>query len=212
MLRIPDRPLYLASRSPRRRELLTHAGVRFYLLPLRSGPRADAEPSEEALPGEAPRDYVERIARAKADAGWTRLLQRNLPRAPVLAADTTVALDGRVYGKPVSREEAANILAALSGHRHEVLTSVALKFDERLETAFSLTEVQFAELSEQDIRAYLASGEADDKAGAYGVQGRAAQFVIEIRGSYTGVVGLPLYETLRLIEKFNAFRERRNPR
>jgi nucleoside triphosphate pyrophosphatase len=206
-----DRSLYLASRSPRRRELLTQIGVRFHLLMFRSRADSVVEVSEEVLEGETPRAYVERVARAKVEAGWKRLLQRNLPRAPVLAADTTVALDGRILGKPADRADAARMLAALSGREHEVLTAVALKYDERVEVQISITAVRFRDLGEDEIRQYVATGEADDKAGAYAIQGRAAQFIADIRGSYSGVVGLPLYETAQIIERMGATRDRRSP-
>jgi septum formation protein len=145
--------------------------------------------------------YVERVARAKAEAGWKRMLQRNLPHAPVLAADTTVALEGRIVGKPATRDEAAEMLAALSGTRHEVLTAVALQQGDWLESVLSVSEVEFKKLSEEEIRQYVATGECDDKAGAYAIQGRAARFIVELRGSYTGVMGLPLYDTGQLLEK-----------
>jgi septum formation protein len=196
-----ERGIYLASRSPRRRELLSQIGVRFHLLLFRSRPGEDAEVDETPLPDEDPAAYVERMARAKAEAGWRRLLQRNLPQAPVLAADTTVALDGRIFGKPASREEAAEMLAALSGRMHEVLTAAALKHGDWMEAAVSRSEVRLKTLSEEEVRQYVASGECDDKAGAYAIQGRAARFVTELHGSYSGVVGLPLYETSQLLEK-----------
>ena len=196
-----ERGIYLASRSPRRRELLAQIGVRYNLLLFRSRPEEKEEVNEDPLEGEAPAVYVERVARAKADAGWRRMMQRNLPQSPVLAADTTVALDGRIFGKPESREHAAEMLAALSGKRHEVLTAVALAQGEWLESALSVSEVEFKRLSDDDIRQYVASGECDDKAGAYAIQGRAARFVAELRGSYSGVMGLPLYETGRLLDK-----------
>jgi len=196
-----ERGIYLASRSPRRRELLAQIGVRYNLLLFRSRPEEKEEVNEDPLEGEAPVVYVERVARAKADAGWRRMMQRNLPQSPVLAADTTVALDGRIFGKPESREHAAEMLAALSGKRHEVLTAVALAQGEWLESALSVSEVEFKRLSDDEIRQYVATGECDDKAGAYAIQGRAARFVVELRGSYSGVMGLPLYETGRLLDK-----------
>ncbi|MEX0638437.1 MAG: Maf family protein, partial [Burkholderiales bacterium] len=159
-----------------------------------------------------PRDYVMRLARAKAAAGWKRMLERNLPQAPVLAADTTVALEGRIFGKPRDRADAERMLAELSGKRHEVLTAVALQFDEEVETALSVSDVQFRDLAQDEIRAYVATGESDDKAGAYAIQGRAALFVAEIRGSQSGIVGLPLYETAQLLQKLGGRRERRSPR
>ena len=205
------RSIYLASRSPRRRELLAQLGVPFHLLMFRTRPESGSELSEEVKPHEAPREYVLRIARDKAQAGWTRMQQRRLPRAPVLAADTTVALAGRIFGKPADRSEAEEILAALSGKRHEVLTAVALKYEERLETALSVSEVEFREISAREIRNYAASGECDDKAGAYGIQGRAATFAREIRGSHSGIVGLPLYETAQLLAALGPLDDRRNP-
>jgi len=203
-----ERGIYLASRSPRRRELLSQVGVRYHLLLFRSRPGEDAEIDETPLAGEEPGAYVERMARAKAEAGWRRLLQRNLPHAPVLAADTTVALEGRIFGKPAGREQAAEMLASLSGRTHEVLTAAALKSGDWLEAVVSRSEVRLKALSEEEIRLYVASGECDDKAGAYAIQGRAARFVVELRGSYSGVMGLPLYETSQLLDKL---RDRRNP-
>lgn len=208
MIPIPERGIYLASRSPRRRELLSQIGVRYHLLLFRERVGENPDVDEAVLPGEPPAAYVERMARAKAEAGWRRMLQRNLPPAPVLAADTTVALDGRIFGKPGNRAEAEEILAALANKRHEVLTAVAVKNYDLLEVALSVSEVQIKALSKDEIAQYVATGEADDKAGAYGIQGRAARFVIELRGSYSGVMGLPLYETSQLFDKL---RERRNP-
>jgi septum formation protein len=208
MIAIPERGIYLASRSPRRRELLSQIGVRYHLLLFRERLGEHPEVDEEVLAGEAPPGYVERMARAKADAGWRRMLQRNLPLAPVLAADTTVALTGRILGKPTDRAEGAEMLGALSGQRHEVLTAVALKYHDQVEFALSTSEVLLKKLSTDEIAQYLASGEADDKAGAYAIQGRAARFVVELRGSYSGVMGLPLYETSQLLDRL---RERRNP-
>ena len=196
-----ERGIYLASRSPRRRELLSQIGVRFHLLLFRARPGEDAEVDESPLAAEEPGAYVERMARAKAEAGWRRLLQRNLPLAPVLAADTTVALEGRIFGKPADRGEAAEMLAALSGRTHEVLTAAALKHGDWLESAVSRSEVRLKKLAEEEIRQYVATGECDDKAGAYAIQGRAARFVVELRGSYSGVMGLPLYETSQLLER-----------
>ncbi len=203
-----ERGIYLASRSPRRRELLAQIGVRFHLLLFRARPGEDAEVGEAPLADELPEAYVERLARAKVEAGWRRMVQRNLPRAPVLCADTTVALDGRIFGKPVGRDEAAAMLAALSGRSHQVLTAVALKQQDWMESAVSRSEVRFKPLSAGEIAEYTATGECDDKAGAYAIQGRAARFIVELRGSYSGVMGLPLYETGQLLEKLG--RDRRN--
>ncbi len=193
--------IYLASRSPRRRELLAQIGVRFHLLLFRARPGEGPDVDEALLADELPAAYVERVARAKAESGWGRMQQRNLPRAPVLAADTTVALGGRILGKPASRDEAADMLATLSGGVHEVLTAIALKHHDFLESAVSRSEVRFKPLSEEEIRRYVATGECDDKAGAYAIQGRAARFIVELHGSYSGVMGLPLYETAQLLER-----------
>ena len=206
-----DRGIYLASRSPRRRELLTQIGVRFHLLLFRERADSPEEVNEDPLAGEAPDAYVERVARAKAEVGWKRMLQRNLPHAPVLSADTTVALDGRIFGKPADRREAGEMLAALSGKSHEVLTAVAIKWGDSLLSALSRSEVRFKDLGEAEIRDYVATGEADDKAGAYGIQGRAARFAVELRGSYSGVMGLPLYETGQLLERIASARPGRMP-
>jgi septum formation protein len=208
MITIPERGIYLASRSPRRRELLAQIGVRYHLLLFRERVGELPEVNEDSLHGEAPSAYVERMARSKAEAGWRRMLQRNLPPAPVLAADTTVALGGKIYGKPANREHAAEMLAALAGKRHEVLTGVAIKNYDHIDFTLSVSEVQLAPLTADDIAQYVGSGECDDKAGAYAIQGRAARFVVELRGSYSGVMGLPLYETAQLLDRM---RERRNP-
>ena len=204
-----DRSIYLASRRPRRRELLAQIGVRFHLLLFRDRPETDPELDEVPLAGETPQVYVERVARAKALAGWKRLEQRNLPRAAVLSADTTVALGERILGKPADRRDAAAMLGALSGSRHQVLTAVAVKHESQFECVLSVSEVEFKPLSAEEIRQYTATGECDDKAGAYAIQGRAAQFVVELRGSFSGVMGLPLYETAQLLERMGAQRERR---
>ena len=196
-----ERGIYLASRSPRRRELLAQIGVRYNLLLFRSRPESKEEVNEDPLEGEAPAAYVERVARAKAESGWRRMMQRNLPQAPVLAADTTVALDGRIFGKPTDRDNAASMLAALSGKRHEVLTAVALAQGDWLESSLQVSEVEFKQLAAEEIRQYVATGECDDKAGAYAIQGRAARFIADMRGSYSGVMGLPLYETCQLLDK-----------
>ena len=188
-----DRSIYLASRSPRRRELLAQIGVKFEAM--------EIDVDESVTDGESPRAYVERLARAKAETGWRRVERDNLARAPVLGADTTVAIDGRILAKPADDREAAAMLAALSGRQHEVLTAVAVKYDSRLESAVSISEVRFKTLSKEEIARYVATGECEDKAGAYGIQGHAARFVAELRGSFSGVVGLPLYETAQLLDR-----------
>jgi septum formation protein len=197
-----DRHIYLASRSSRRRELLKQIGVSFEVLLLREGTSREADFDESPIGAEPPAEYVVRIATAKADAGWLRLGQRRMVRSPVLSADTTVSVDGRILGKPASREEAVEFLRLLSGKTHLVHTAVAVKFDSRLELSLSTTEVSFRDLDEREMRQYVASGEPLDKAGAYGIQGRAAVFIRSISGSYTGVMGLPLFETGQLLAKF----------
>jgi septum formation protein len=201
MIAIPERGIYLASRSPRRRELLSQIGVRYHLLLFRERLGERPEVDEAVIEGESAAAYVERMARAKAEAGWNRMLQRNLPPAPILAADTIVALGARLLGKPKDRAEAAEMLALLSGERHEVLTGVALKNRDQVEFALSVSEVLLKKLSPEEIAQYVASGEGDDKAGGYAIQGRAARFIVELRGSYSGVMGLPLYETSLLLDK-----------
>jgi septum formation protein len=198
----PKTKIYLASRSPRRRELLKQIDVSFEVLVLREHPARGLDVDESVHPGESPADYVRRVARAKAEVGWRRIEQRRLRRFPVLGADTAVCLGEEILGKPADRADAARMLRMLSGREHRVLTAVALKFEDHVEEVASESRVRFCELSDGDIQAYLKSGEATDKAGAYAIQGRAAGFVTEIHGSYTGIMGLPLHETAQLIRKF----------
>jgi septum formation protein len=199
--------IYLASQSPRRRELLAQIGVRFDLLLFRSGGRCDPETIEDPLPNESPDVYAVRVAAAKARHGARLLQERRLPSRPVLAADTTLDVDGEIVGKPRDDADAAEILGRLSGRSHRVLTAVAIACGqdrgERLETKLSVSEVRFRVLAPEEIRRYVASGEPRDKAGAYGIQGRAAMFVEEIRGSHSGIVGLPLCETALLLRAFD---------
>ena len=195
--------IYLASRSPRRRELLLQMGVKFEPLLFREGPRQDDDTDEAVRPGEQPGDYVRRVTRLKAEAAWKRVvMRRGLQRKPVLTADTTVALAGEVLGKPVDRADADRILRTLSGTQHRVLCAVAVAFEDRLEMTVSESLVTFTVLDEARIAAYVQSGEPFDKAGAYAIQGRAGAFVSRLEGSYTGVMGLPLYETAELLRKF----------
>lgn len=194
--------IHLASQSPRRRELLMQIGVRFDLLPFRGGARSDPETCEDALPGEAPEAYVLRVALAKARHGQRLQALRHLPQRIVLAADTTLDLAGEIIGKPRHEADALAILRRLSGRTHRVLTAVAVAYQERIESRLSISEVRFRELAEAEIRRYVASGEPRDKAGAYGIQGRGAIFVEEIRGSFSGIAGLPLCETALLLRDF----------
>ena len=195
--------IYLASRSPRRRELLAQVGVRFEPLLFREGTRRDSDTDESVQPGEQPDDYVRRVTHLKAEAAWQRVvMRRGLQRKPVLSADTTVALAGEILGKPVDRPDAERILRLLSGTQHRVLTAVSVAFEERREIAVSESLVTFAALDDARIAAYVQSGEPFDKAGAYGIQGRAGAFIERIEGSYSGVMGLPLYETANLLRMF----------
>ena len=195
--------IYLASQSPRRRELLKQIGVNFEVLLLRSdaGRRMDVDETPHA--GELPEDYVQRICRDKATAGYVALRYRGLPPAPVLAADTAVILDGKILGKPDDAAHATELLRLLSGREHQVLTGVALAMGERLEVEMSVSTVRFVELDKDRIRRYLFTGEGKDKAGGYAIQGLAGAFVANLSGSYSGVVGLPLCETVELLKRFN---------
>lgn len=193
------RNLYLASQSPRRLELLRQIGLSPTVLPLRCAPeRADVD--ETPLPGERPALYVERIARLKVEAGLKAQAVRHLPAWPVLAADTTVTLDGDILGKPADAAEAAAMLRRYSGRAHTVLTGVAVAHAGN--TAFLLhsSQVHFRSLSAADIAAYVATGEPFDKAGGYAIQGCAAIFIEMLRGSHSGVMGLPLFETAQLLD------------
>ncbi len=192
--------IYLASQSPRRRDLLKQIGVNFEVLLLRIDPRRKVDVDETPHANEPPDDYVLRVSQAKAHAGLGVLRFRNLPAFPVLAADTTVVLDGKILGKPADREEAVSMLRQLSGRQHRVLSAVAIAFDERIEVRLSETAVTFVALSEERIRRYVVTNEPHDKAGAYAIQGHAGAFVQRIEGSYSGVVGLPLAETVELLQ------------
>ncbi len=195
--------IYLASRSPRRRELLAQIGVKFEPLLFREGPREDADTDESVRPSETAEEYVRRVTRMKAEAGWQRVvMRRGLQRKPVLAADTTVTLTGEIIAKPRDAADAARMLRLLSGTQHRVLTAVGVAFEQRLEIAVSESLVTFDSLDERRIEAYVQCGEPFDKAGAYGIQGRAGAFVSRIEGSYSGVMGLPLYETANLLRLF----------
>jgi septum formation protein len=197
-----EQRIYLASRSPRRRELLKQIGVNFDVLLLREDPSRGEDVDERTLPGENPEDYVTRIAKAKAEFGWMRVLQRRLRPNPVLGADTSVVLDGGLLGKPENREDAERLLAKLSGRSHQVLSAVAVCYREQVQFRLSSTTVDFRPITEQEISHYVATGEPLDKAGAYAIQGRGAAFIRNIAGSYSGVMGLPLFETTALLQHF----------
>jgi septum formation protein len=194
--------IYLASRSPRRRELLRQIGVQHEVLLLReSSGRLDLD--ETPQPGESLPDYAIRIASAKANLGWQRVIERQIPRYAVLGADTAVTLDGELFGKPMGLNATIAMLEKLAGHSHQVLTAVAVTFETRCEVLLSTSTVKFKPLNEREIHAYASSGEPFDKAGGYAIQGRAATFIAHLEGSYSGVMGLPLFETAQLLQRFN---------
>ena len=198
-----DNRIYLASRSPRRRELLRQIGIAFEILLMREEPRRDVDFDEAPLAGEAPAAYVTRIAQTKAEVGWRLIERRRLSPYPVLSADTTVVFDGEIIGKPNNEQHAQQTLQRLSGKTHHVLTAIAVARREHVETALSTSAVEFRELDAHEIRRYVASGEPLGKAGAYAIQGRAAVFVRAISGSYSGIMGLPLFETAELLRRFD---------
>ena len=185
--------LYLASQSPRRRQLLEQVGIRFDTI--------DVEVPEVRARGEPPADYVSRVAREKAGAGLLKLA--GVPGAVVLGADTEVVLGDEVFGKPVDAAHAADMLRRLSGRAHLAISAVWCISAGREEHALSVSEVAFVPLSEHAISTYVASGESIGRAGAYAIQGRAAAFISRLAGSYSGVMGLPLFETVQLLRHFN---------
>lgn len=197
--------VYLASRSPRRRELLKQIGVKFEPLMLRLAVPRGADVDEVRHPGESAADYVERVAREKAEFGAQALVLRSMLVKPVLTADTVVIVDGDVLGKPANPQQAADFLRRLSGRAHEVRTAVAIAVGSgrtrQVLLATSVSQVTFGALTEAQIKQYCASGEPYDKAGGYAIQGLGAVFVARLEGSYSGVMGLPLYETAQLLRQ-----------
>jgi septum formation protein len=197
--------IWLASQSPRRQALLAQIGVTLQLL--LPGDDEDAEALEVVQPGELPLAYVQRVTRAKLQAAVARHRRRGLPPAPILCADTTVALGRRILGKPADAQDAAATLAALSGRTHRVLTSVAVASAQglagraRIEQATQVSRVRFAPLSPAVIQAYIASGEPFGKAGSYAIQGALASHIAHIEGSHSGIMGLPLFETAELLRR-----------
>ena len=189
--------IYLASQSPRRRQLLDQLGVRHELL--LASPDEDAEALEDHIPGETPAVYCERVTQLKLAAAVARLKKRGLPPAPVLCADTTVALGRRIFGKPVDADDAMATLQRLSGRTHRVMTAVALASGRARASALSVSTVRFATMPDHVIAAYVASGEPFGKAGAYAIQSRIAAWIERIGGSYSGIMGLPLHETAQLL-------------
>jgi septum formation protein len=192
--------IYLASQSPRRRQLLEQLGIRHELL--LPEPGEDTESIEAVLPGEAPARYVRRVTGLKLDAALARLKRRGLPPAPVLCSDTTVALGRTIFGKPADDADAGRMLRELSGRTHRVLTAVAVQQGRTRREALSDSRVTFDRLTPAQLKAYVAGGEPRGKAGAYAVQGRAAAWIPRIAGSYSGIMGLPMHETAQLLRAF----------
>lgn len=192
--------IYLASQSPRRRQLLEQLGVAYALL--LPGEDEDAEGLEAVLPGEAPLAYVKRVTHLKLQAALHRRQARGLKAAPVLCSDTTVALGRQILGKPADAKDAARMLSELSGQTHRVLTAVSVGTDKKQVQVVSISKVRFAHMTPAQIKAYVASGEPMGKAGAYAVQGRAAAFIEHMSGSYSGIMGLPVFETAQLLREF----------
>ena len=192
--------VYLASQSPRRKQLLEQLGVNFeLLLPDAS---EDAEALEVAHPNEKPRAYVQRVTDLKLETALQRLKNRGLALAPVLCSDTTVAIGNTIFGKPDNAEHAKEMLKQLSGQTHRVLTAVSIGTMRKQSSALSISQVRFADLSKQDIDRYVASQEPLGKAGSYAIQGKAAAFISHISGNYSGIMGLPMFETAHLLREF----------
>lgn len=192
--------IYLASQSPRRRQLLEQLGVSYeLLLPTAS---EDVESLEVVLPNEAPLAYVKRVTDLKLDAALARLKSRGLPAAPILCSDTTVAIGRIILGKPDDAKHAQHMLSALAGQTHRVLTAVSIGALRKREQAVCVSRVTFSSMSRSQIQAYVATGEPMGKAGAYAVQGRAAAFISHMSGSYSGIMGLPMFETAALLRSF----------
>lgn len=189
---------YLASQSPRRRQLLEQLGVQYELL--LADASEDAEALELVLKNEAPAAYVKRVTALKLDAAVARLVRRKLPPAPVLCSDTTVALGRTIYGKPENAQDAERMLSELAGKTHRVLTAIAVQQGAQRFQAVSTSRVSFEPMTAEKINAYVATGESMGKAGAYGIQGRVAMHIMRIDGSYSGIMGLPLWETATLLQ------------
>jgi len=192
--------IYLASQSPRRRQLLEQMGVKHELL--LPGPEEDAEGLEAVIEGEAPEAYCARVTQLKLDAALARLTARGLPPVPVLCSDTTVALGSTILGKPADAADALATLKRLSGQRHRVITAVAIGLGERRSAALNVSEVDFDTVSDAELQRYVDSGEPFGKAGSYAIQSHAAAWIRHISGSYSGIMGLPLYETAQLLQEW----------
>jgi septum formation protein len=191
--------VYLASQSPRRRQLLEQIGIQYELL--LASPEEDSEALETVMSGELPLTYVKRVTQLKLDAAVSRMKQRGLPNAPILCADTTVALGRHILGKPEDAKDALRMLKMLSGQTHRVLTAVAVASNRRRAICVSISQVTFAPMKLSEMKSYVASGEPMGKAGAYGIQGLAASYISEIKGSYSSIMGLPLFETAQLLKQ-----------
>ena len=199
---LTERPsVYLASKSPRRQELLRQLGVEFDELLLREAPGRRRDIVEAPRKGEPPQEYVKRIARLKASVGWHRMQRRGLAPKPVLGADTEVVLDGAALGKPADAAAAVAMLAAMSDRTHEVITAVAIRWQTQIAQAVSISRVTFRAMARDEIERYVATGEPFDKAGGYAIQGKAAAFVQHLEGSYSGVMGLPLFEMAEILAR-----------
>jgi septum formation protein len=193
--------IYLASQSPRRRQLLEQLGVSFELL--LADPTEDVEALEVEIRNESPLDYVQRVTELKLNAALKRQAGRGLPEAPILCSDTTVALGSKIFGKPADATDAIQMLCDLSGQTHRVLTAVALGTSSRRVKALCESFVTFAVMSRKQIETYVATEEPMGKAGAYAIQGLAGTFISRMEGSYTGIVGLPMFETAQLLRSFD---------
>ena len=203
---LTERPsVYLASKSPRRQELLRQLGVEFEELRLREAPGRRRDVVEVLRKDESPLEYVKRIARTKSAVGWHRMGRRGLTPRPVLAADTEVVVDGGVLGKPKDAAGAVAMLELLSDRTHDVITAVAVRWNAQIILAVSTSRVSFRALKRDEIERYVATGEPFDKAGGYAIQGRGAVFIRHLHGSYSGVMGLPLYETAEILQKIGYY-------
>jgi septum formation protein len=199
---LTERPsVYLASKSPRRQELLRQLGVEFEPLLLREAPGRRRDVVEATRKDEPPLEYVKRIARTKAAVGWHRMGRRGLAPKPVIGADTEVILDGTVVGKPADAADAVRVLSSLSARTHDVITAVAVRWQAQLALAVSTSRVTFRAIPTDELERYVATGEPSDKAGGYAIQGKAAAFVRHLEGSYSGVMGLPLFETAEILAR-----------
>jgi len=194
-MKLADKKIYLASKSPRRRELLRQIGIEFELL------LSDKEVDEQVLSNEKPAEYVARVTRDKLLSARQIMLQRQLPACPLLAADTTVVVDDLILGKPTDFKQAVEMITLLSGRTHQVLTSIAVAWQEQMWQITQYSDVAFDDLTDEAIRGYCATQEPYDKAGGYGIQGLASIFIKDIAGSHSGIMGLPLFETAQLLQK-----------